>query len=40
MGSSIVRSCSRVSCRATATMTLTYIYAESMAVVGPIATFS
>jgi hypothetical protein len=40
MGSSIVRSCSRVSCRATATMTLTYIYAESKAVVGPIATFS
>ena len=40
MSSSIVRSCSRVSCRATATMTLTYIYAESRAVVGPIATFS
>lgn len=40
MSSSIVRNCSRVSCRATATMTLTYIYAESRAVVGPIATFS
>lgn len=40
MSSSIVRSCSRVSCRATATMTLTYIYSESRAVVGPIATFS
>lgn len=34
------RSCSRVSCRAAATMTLTYIYAESRAVLGPIATFS
>lgn len=34
------RNCSRVSCRATATMTLTYIYAESRAVLGPIATFS
>jgi hypothetical protein len=34
------RSCSRVSCRATATMTLTYIYAESKAVLGPIAAFS
>jgi hypothetical protein len=34
------RPCSRVSCRAAATMTLTYIYAESRAVLGPIATFS
>ena len=34
------RGCSRVGCRAMATMTLTYIYAESMAVVGPLATFS
>ena len=34
------RACSRVSCRAAATMTLTYIYAESRAVLGPIATFS
>ena len=34
------RGCSRVGCRATATMTLTYIYAESTAVVGPLATFS
>jgi len=34
------RSCSRVSCRALATMTLTYIYAESTAVLGPLATFS
>lgn len=34
------RACSRVSCRATATMTLTYNYAESKAVLGPIAAFS
>jgi hypothetical protein len=34
------RACSRVSCRSAATMTLIYIYAESRAVLGPIATFS
>jgi hypothetical protein len=34
------RACSRVSCRSTASMTLTYIYAESTAVLGPLATFS
>lgn len=34
------RSCSRVSCRALASMTLTYIYADSTAVLGPLATFS
>ncbi len=34
------RGCSRVGCRSIATMTLTYIYAESAAVVGPLATFS
>ena len=34
------RPCSRVSCRAAATTTLTYIYAESRAVLGPIAMFS
>lgn len=34
------RACSRVGCRTHATMTLTYIYAESTAVVGPLATFS
>jgi len=34
------RGCSRAGCRTVATMTLTYIYAESMAVVGPLATFS
>ncbi len=34
------RACSRVGCRSIATMTLTYIYAESTAVVGPLATYS
>ena len=34
------RVCSRVSCRASASMTLTYIYAQSTAVLGPLATFS
>ena len=34
------RVCSRVSCRAAASMTLTYIYADSTAVLGPLATFS
>lgn len=34
------RVCSRVSCRAVASMTLTYIYADSTAVLGPLATFS
>ena len=34
------RSCSRVSCRALASMTLTYIYADSTAVLGPLVTFS
>lgn len=34
------RACSRASCRRIATMTLTYIYAESTAVVGPLATYS
>lgn len=34
------RSCSRVGCRTLATMTLTYIYSESTAVLGPLATFS
>jgi len=32
------RACSRVGCRSVASMTLTYIYAESTAVVGPLAT--
>ena len=34
------RSCSRVSCRSLASMTLTYIYADSKAVLGPLATYS
>ncbi len=34
------RSCSRVSCTSSASMTLTYIYSESTAVLGPLATFS
>jgi len=34
------RACSRAGCRSIATMTLTYVYAESTAVVGPLATFS
>ncbi len=34
------RACSRVSCRSVAAMTLTYIYADSTAVLGPLATFS
>jgi hypothetical protein len=34
------RSCSRASCRKIASKTLTYIYAESTAVLGPLATFA
>lgn len=34
------RTCSRVSCRALATSTLTYIYSEQIAHLGPIAMFS
>ena len=34
------RSCSRVGCRASATMTLTYIYSESQAKLGPISLFA
>ena len=34
------RVCSRVTCRSVASMTLTYIYADSTAVLGPLATFS
>ena len=34
------RACSRVSCRSIATITLTYIYADSTAVLGPLATFA
>jgi len=34
------RACSRASCRAIASKTLTYIYADSTAVLGPLATFA
>jgi len=34
------RGCSRATCRSMATMTLTYIYADSTAVLGPLATFA
>ena len=34
------RACSRAGCKSQATMTLTYVYAESTAVVGPLATYS
>jgi hypothetical protein len=34
------RGCSRAGCKFKATMTLTYVYSESTAVVGPLATFS
>ncbi len=34
------RTCSRSSCRRIATMTLTYVYADSVAVLGPLATFA
>ena len=34
------RGCSRATCRAMATMTLTYIYADSTAVLGPLATYA
>ena len=34
------RGCSRAGCRTQATMTLTYVYSESTAVVGPLATYS
>jgi len=40
MSGSLGRGCSRGGCRKKAVMTLTYIYAESVAVVGPLATFS
>lgn len=40
MGGAMGRGCSRGGCRRKALMTLTYIYAESVAVVGPLATFS
>ncbi|WP_422935973.1 DUF3499 domain-containing protein [Sinomonas sp. P47F7] len=35
-----VRHCSRSACRETAVATLTYVYADSTAVLGPLATFA
>jgi hypothetical protein len=38
MSVSVVRRCSRTACRQPAVCTLTYVYADSTAVVGPLAT--
>ena len=40
MGRRIGRHCSRSGCHRKAEMTLTYVYAESIAVLGPLATYS
>ena len=40
MSSRIGRHCSRSGCHRKASTTLTYVYAESIAVVGPLATYS
>lgn len=40
MSSRIGRHCSRSGCHKRASMTLTYVYAESIAVLGPLATYS
>ena len=40
MGHRIGRHCSRSACHRKASMTLTYVYAESIAVLGPLATYS
>lgn len=40
MTSKLGRTCSRGGCRRKAVTTLTYVYADSVAVVGPLATFS
>jgi len=40
MTSRVGRGCSRGGCRRKAVMTLTYVYADSVAVVGPLATFA
>lgn len=40
MTSHVGRGCSRGGCRRKAVMTLTYVYADSIAVVGPLATFA
>ena len=39
-GARMGRSCSRAACRKIATSTLTYIYSDSVAVLGPLATFA
>jgi hypothetical protein len=40
MTSRVGRGCSRGGCRRKAVLTLTYVYADSLAVVGPLATFA
>ncbi len=40
MTSRVGRGCSRGGCRRKAVMTLTYVYSDSVAVVGPLATFA
>ncbi len=40
MSTAMGRGCSRGGCRRKAVLTLTYIYADSVAVVGPLATFA
>lgn len=40
MTSRVGRGCSRGGCRRKAVMTLTYVYADSVAVVGPLATYA
>lgn len=40
MNSKLGRTCSRGGCRRKAITTLTYVYADSVAVVGPLATFA
>ena len=40
MTSRLGRSCSRGGCRRRAVATLTYVYADSVAVIGPLATFA
>jgi len=37
MGVEVMRECSRPACRSEATATLTYVYADRMAVLGPLA---
>jgi len=37
MGAEVMRECSRPACRSEAAATLTYVYADKMAVLGPLA---